>query len=518
MNTEIKFNKDAREALQKGVNTVANAVKVSLGAEGRNVVIPTQQGGYVVTKDGVSIARAIFPKGTYEAIGASLVKEACSRTNGQAGDGTTTSAVLTQEIFNKGLELLSKGHSPVQVKRGIDQAVKDVVKHLNEMSTEVSKGNLKNVTTISVNGDKDLGELIASAFNKIGEHGLVITQVSDTKETYIETKEGLQLDRGYANPIFVTNQITSECELESPFVLLLKGKLEKGDAIVNIFDAVFSNNGSLLIIADDIDPFVMSAITQNVTSGKIAGKICIVKTPQILKIHKDLFGDLATLTGASIVSDESGQKLLPEALGKLTKFVASETDSLLIGDTGNLDDTVKLIKDKIENTTNVFEKEELQERLSRINGGVATLFVGAQTDSELKEKQDRIEDGINATRAALEEGIVSGGGVALFDAGTYVQENQSLEGNNSKSFEAGYYMLLECLEAPYRQISANAGVQLTDDNPLSVGFGVDVTSGEVVNMIENGIIDPKKVTRCALENSASVAGTFLTTEAVVARV
>jgi chaperonin GroEL len=516
MNTEIKFNLSAREALQEGVDEVANAVKVSMGAEGRTVVIPTPQGGYVATKDGVSIARSIFPIGEYKKIGASLVKEACSRTNSQAGDGTTTSAVLTQTIFNEGLVLLKNGTSPVQLKKGIDQAVKDAVALLEKSATKVSKKNLKNVATISVNGDNELGELIASAFNKIGEHGLVLTQLSDTKETTIEVKEGLQLDNGYLDSMFITEPIKGECVLESPYILLHKGVIQKGDAVVKLFDAIWSKGqkNRLVIIADDIDPFVLSTIGQNINNGAIAGQICVVKTPQILKIHKDLMGDIATLSGAQIVSPETGVKIGASALGKLDKFVASRKESFLIGDTGNLASTVAELKERISQETNELEKEDLQERLSRINGGVATLFVGAQTDSELKEKQDRIEDGINATRAALEEGIVSGGGVALFDISTKMEKTSTDDSDYSK----GYNLIVKSLLRPYFQILDNAGIEVTESNPLDEGQGVDVTTEKVVNMVEAGIIDPKKVTRCALENAASVAGTFLTTEAVVARV
>lgn len=513
MYTQIKYEKDAREALKEGLDAVANAVKVSMGAEGRTVVIPTMNGGYVATKDGVSIARAIFPDGVYEGIGASLVKEASSRTNSQAGDGTTTAAVLTQAIFNEGLKLLDAGASAVHLKRGLDQAVKDVVEFLNKEAVAVSSDNLKHVTTISVNGDKDLGELIASAFNKIGEHGLVLSQISDTKETYIEVKEGVQLDAGFLDPTFVTEPIKNECSLENPYILLKRGKLEKGDGIVKLFDAVWSKGkrSSLVIICDDIDPFVFSSIQQNIENGSIAGLVCIVKTPQILKINRDLLSDIATLTGAKVVSNETGHKMIASSLGKLDKFVASATESFLIGDTGNLSSTVAELTDRIEATSNEIEKSDLQERLSRINGGVATLFVGAQTDSELKEKSDRIEDGINATRAALEEGIISGGGVTLMDAASELHKDV-----DNSDYNLGYNLVLDAICKPYAQILDNAGWGRNLDSMPKKGEGIDVTTGDTVNMIESGIIDPKKVTRCALENAASVAGTFLTTEAVVA--
>jgi chaperonin GroEL len=516
MNTEIKFRDEARQALKEGVDEIADAVKVSMGAEGRTVVIPTPNGGYIATKDGVTIARGMMPEGNFKEIGASLVKEASTRTNSKAGDGTTTAAVLTQAIFNGGLELLDNGASAVQLKKGIDNAVKDVVKYLDDNCIEISSDNLKNVTTISVNGDEDLGELIADAFNKIGENGLVLSQVSDTKETYIEIKEGIQLDSGFIDPLFITDPVKYETVLENPFLLLNKGKIEKGDSLVKLFDAVWSKgkNNSLVIICDDIDPFVFSTIAQNVKNGAIAGKICIVKTPQILKIHKDLLEDIAVLSGAQIVSDETGVKLGASALGKLEKFVATETESFLIGDIGNLASKVAELNERIENEDNDIEKKDLQERLSRINGGVATLFIGASTDSELLEKRDRIEDGINATRAALEEGIVAGGGVALIDAS--YELGSDIKTDQGDDYISGYLLLLNAITAPFYQILENAGM---DDAPVCAkGQGIDVTSGSMVDMIDAGIIDPKKVTRSALENAASVAGTFLTTEAVVARI
>ena len=516
MNTEIKFRDEARKALKEGVDEIADAVKVSMGAEGRTVVVPSPHGGYIATKDGVTIARGILPEGIFKEIGASLVKEACSRTNSKAGDGTTTAAVLTQAIFNNGLELLKEGVSAVQLKKGIDQAVKDVVEYLNEKSIKVSEANLKDVTTISVNGDEELGRLIADAFNKIGEHGLVLTQVSDTKETYIDIKEGVQLDNGFIDPIFITDPIKNEVVLDNPYLLLHKGKIEKGDNIVKLFDAVWGKNSShnLVIICDDIDPFVFSTIAQNVKNGAISNKVCIVRTPQILRIQKDLMEDIAVLSGAQVVSDQTGVKLGAGALGKLDKFVATATESFLIGDIGNLSSKIAELKERINNEKNDIEKEDLQERLSRINGGVATLYIGASTDSELVEKRDRIEDGINATRAALEEGIVPGGGVALFDASEALTHKVI---SDTSDFGDGYNLVLDSILYPYFQILENAGIEVDYSNPLGEGTGIDVKTGESVDMVKAGIIDPKKVTRTALENAASVAGTFLTTEAVIAR-
>lgn len=528
--TEIKLNKNARVALEKGVDEVADTVKVSLGAEGKNVVIPHRAGGYIITKDGVSIAREINPEDKYAGIGAALIKEACHRTNREAGDGTTTSAVLTQAIFKEGLKMLDKGHSSVKIKKGIDKAIESVLYYLDYVSEEVTnKKGLKSVASISANNDEELGEFISEAFDSIGKHGLVLTEVSDTKKTSVEVKEGIQLDSGFLNTAFITDRIKDKCVLEDTFVLLHKGKIEKGDEVIKLLDSVFkTKEGKLLIITDDIDPFVLSVIIQNIESGSIAGKICVVKAPQILKIHKEMLGDIAAFTGASIVSDRAGRKIRPDVLGKLDKAVVTETSATLIGNVGNLSSTVSEIEQKIESTDNEFEKKDLQERLSRITGGVAVISVGAKTDSELKEKQDRIEDSINATRAALEEGIVAGGGVALYEAGINLQEEVNLIEKSSwikrlfnikgNSEVAGKKIVADACKEPLKQILENAAIKFNSgDYAVGLGEGTNVLTGEVINMIDEGIIDPKKVTRCALENAASVAGMFLTTEAVVSR-
>jgi len=518
MNTIIKYNEEAREALKRGVDVVANAVKVSLGAEGRNVIFPVKVGNgysYIISKDGVSIARAINPTEEFEKIGAEMVKEAARRTNNYAGDGTTTATVLAQKIFESGLKLLTEDPnlSSVELKKGIDQATIDVVAYLDKVSKKVSKANLENVATISANGDKELGKIIAKAFNKIGKHGTVVAAISDTSDTYVELRDGVQLDRGYYHPGFVTDRVKDVCELEEPFVLLHRGKLEKGDAVVNLFKKVFSQaQNKLLIIADDIDPFVLGTIMENINKGPLKDRVCVVKTPQILKIEKDLLGDIAILTGATIVSEVDGVKLRPEVLGRLSKVVVSETETLLVGNADNLVDLVAELKERIEATKNKLDKADLQERLSRITGGVATLYIGAKSDSELKEKQDRIEDSINATRSALEEGIVSGGGIALDNAAAYLTQG-TIE-KSLTAFELGYDIVLDACYAPVIQICSNAGMEYVAQ-PVA-GEGINVKTGEVVNMMKEGIIDPKKVTRCALENASSVASTFLTTEAVIA--
>jgi len=427
---------------------------------------------------------------------------------------TTTATVIAQSIFEGGLSLIDKGSSSVEIKKGIDKASEDVVLKLKEMSEAVTSDNLKHVATISANGDEELGEMISKAFNKIGKHGTVLSTISDTSETYVEVREGTVLDRGYTSRVFRTDVQRDLCKLENPFVLLHRGKIEKGDKIVKLFDAVFQKpEGRLLIITDDIDPFVHSVIAQNIDSGAIRNKICVVSLPQILKIQLDLLNDLAVLTGATIVSAEKGTKIEASVLGKIKSCVVSEKDTVIVGDTNNLTELVKSIKDKIEITKNKFDKEELQERLSRITGGVATIYIGAKSDSELAEKSDRVEDSINATRSALEEGIVSGGGVALMNI------CNALKGNNSDkkpAFKDGYNLLLDSCLQPFLQILINAGM-VNPYTDLKEGEGIDVKTGEKVMMLDYGIIDPTKVTRCAVENAASVASTFLTTEAVVYR-
>ena len=514
MNTQVKLNQEARAALKQGVDLVANTVKVTLGAEGRNVIFPSPHGqGYVISKDGVSIAKSINPKNEIAAIGASLIKEAAARTNLEAGDGTTTATVIAQSIFNAGLKLLNEGLSPVQLKRGIDAAVVDVVKLLNASAKKVNRSNLKNIATISANGDEELGKFISQAFNKIGKHGMVITENSDTSDTHIDLKEGVILERGWTSPVFKTDVIKDVSILNEPFIMLHRGKIEKGDEIVDLMDKVFSHpDGFLIIITDDIDPFIHSVISQNVIKGPIRNKICVVKMPQILKIQKDLLDDLAILTGATIISDEMGTRISVENLGRIKKSIANEKETILVGDESRLTEVIDEIKAKIQLTKNKYDKEELQERLARITGGVVTLYVGAKSDSELNEKKDRVEDSINATRSALEEGIVAGGGIALCNIANKLI-SRDLEGESD--YEIGYQLVIASCFIPAIQICLNADLESVLDEHNK---GMDVKTGKVVDMFKAGIIDPKKVTRCALENAASVAGLFLTTEGVVARI
>jgi len=512
MYTTKKLKQEARQALKTGVDTIADIVKVSLGAEGRNVIIPTpDQSNYIITKDGVSIAKSINPENTYEAIGANLIKEAAHRTNFEAGDGTTTATVLAQSIFHKGLNLINKDLSPISIKKGMEDATKAVVRELNSLSKKVDKRSLKKVATISANGDEVLGDLISKAFNKIGKHGKVITEKSDTLESYVDLKDGVVLERGWTHSAFKTDSIKDVCVLEDTFILIHKGKIEKGDTIVDLFEQVFNDpKGKLLILTDDIDPFVHSVIVQNVTKKAIHNKICVVKLPQILKIHKHLLSDIAVLTGANIIADELGTKISAENLGRINKCIVTEKETLIVGDNANIKSLITEIEEKINITKNKFEREELQERLARISGGVATLYVGAGSDTTLKETVDRVEDSINATRAALEEGIVPGGGIALCNAATSVKSS-FLRGTR-EAYDEGFNAVLEACKTPALQICENADIPpITDEK----GFGVDVKTRQGVDMIKAGIIDPTKVVRCALENATSVASLFLTTEAVV---
>jgi len=516
--TRVKLNQEARTALLAGVNLVANTVKVSLGAEGRNVVIPHPHvpGAYFITKDGVSIANSIIPKEVFTAIGAALIKEAAGRTNAEAGDGTTSATVLAQAIYSAGLELLEEGISAVQLKKGIDAAVKDVVGLLKKESKPVRKksSDLKNIATISANGDKELGKFISKAFNKIGKHGKVLTERSDTAETHIKIYDGSVLERGWTSPVFKTDEKRDVCELVSPLIMLHRGKIEKGDDIVELFDQVFAHpDGRLLLLTDDIDPFVHSIISQNVQRKAIHGKVCVVKLPQILKVQKEMMNDLAVLTGATIISEEMGTRISLDNLGRAEKCIVTDRETVLVGDQDNVKGLVKGIKEKLEITDNKHDKEELQERLARLTGGIATLHVGAKTDSELKEKLDRVEDSINATRSALEEGVSPGGGVALCNAANEFSSDEDLE--QADDYTIGYQLVVNACYTPMMQICANADLDPVTDKK---DHGIDVKTGKVVEMKKVGIMDPTKVIRCALENAGSVAGMFLTTEGVVASI
>ena len=513
--TKLKHGKDARELLKQGVDTVANTVKVSLGAAGRNVVVPDDRGGYFITKDGVTIARSIYPEDTFEAIGASLIKEAAARTNQQAGDGTTTATVLAQSIYEAGLNYLEKGNSlsSVDMKRGIDDASKYVVDKLKELSRDVTLGGLKDVATISANGDSELGGYIAEAFEKIGMHGQVLSKISDTKETYIEVNQGTSLEQGYTSRVFTTDKVRDICKMEDGVhVLLHRGKLQKGDDIHQLLKKFFEKpDTKLLIITDDIDNFVHDNLATNAANGAINDRICIVTIPQVIKINVDLMSDLAAITGASITNQSRGDRVSFKALGRIQSCVVSQDSTILVADGGvDIEPLKEHILEKINSTSNEFEKKELQERFARVTGGIATLYVGASSDSELREKQDRVEDAINATRSALEEGIVSGGGVVLRDISNGFDKKLS----GSSSYLAGWDIVMQALHSPYEQILENAGLNV----PVSpeLGMGIDVKTGKKIMMIEKGIIDPAKVTRCAIENASSVAGTFLTTEGVVA--
>lgn len=524
MYTKTSYGEEARNYLKSGVDEVANAVALSMGAAGRNVFIPQEGGGYIVTKDGVSIARSILPKGTIEQIGAAMVKQAAHQTNQAAGDGTSSATVIARALFDKGLQFLSSrpGASVSEFKRGIDASVKALVEELEQMGYNLKPADttsLENIATISSNGDKELGRFIATAFSEVGKNGTVISDVSDTAETHIELREGVVLDSGYWNKVFLTDRVREIVEMENPLVLLSRHKIERGQAFVDLLDQVFSKGKSrnLLIIADDVDPFVVSTLSENIRRGALSpGQVCVVKTPQILKINKDLLDDVALLTGAKVVSDITGVKLNVKALGSLQRARISLRETLLVGDQDNLAPLVEELEERISIETNEFERKEIQERLSRITGKVATLYVGALTDAELKERQDRVEDAINATRSTLEEGYVPGGGTALLQAAYYQSKSFSSDNpGQSQEFYLGSEAVFDACQAPFTQILKNAEIKAPRANSLAENLGIDVRTGERVNMVKAGIIDPLKVVRCALENAASAAGIFLTTEAVV---
>jgi chaperonin GroEL len=511
MPTQIKKGKEARQLLQEGVNEVADTVKLTLGAGGKNVFIPNNRNGYDITKDGVSIARQIEPVDPYVKLGAAAIKEAAEKTNKEAGDSTTTTAVLAQAIFNGGVELLDQGHKASVLKAEIDSYVKEVVAELDALAIPVTPENLVNIATISANGDKELGELIASAFNKIGENGVVLSAVSDTPETYYEHTEGIQLDQGTTSPLFYTDLVREECVFENPLVLLHKGKLSDRNGLITTIEAVMGQNKKLLIITDDIEPTIASLIIQNIKNGSLLHKVCLVKSPQILKIQKNMLDDIATLTGATIVSDLANTKIQVRNLGRLEKCVIKETSSILVGDNKNLQDTIEILNQQISETKDLIEKNDLRERLSRITGNVVTIHIGATSDSELKEKADRVEDAINATRSALEEGIIEGGGVTL--ARICEEELMHTDTENPKDIIKN--MFYSCLREPLLQITKNAELMPINIPEIMRGRGLNAKTGEYVNMVNAGIIDPKKAIRCALENAAYITGLFLTTEAIV---
>ncbi|KGO94237.1 chaperonin GroEL [Flavobacterium subsaxonicum] len=518
MAKEIKFDIEARDGLKRGVDALANAVKVTLGPKGRNVIISKSFGGPTVTKDGVSVAKEIELADTLENMGAQMVKEVASKTNDLAGDGTTTATVLAQAIVKEGLKNVAAGANPMDLKRGIDKAVEAIVADLSQQAKVVGSDSekIKQIASISANNDETIGELIATAFAKVGKDGVITVEEAKGTDTYVDVVEGMQFDRGYLSAYFVTNSEKMEAELERPYVLLYDKKLSTLKEILPILEPVAQSGRPLLIIAEDVDGEALSTLVVNKLRGAL--KIAAVKAPGFGDRRKALLQDIAILTGGTLISEEQGYNLENagiEMLGTCEKVVINKDNTTIVNGAGEpefIKNRINEINAQIEVTTSDYDKEKLQERLAKLAGGVAVLYVGAASEVEMKEKKDRVDDALHATRAAVEEGIVAGGGVALLRAKSALKNIDAL---NADEY-TGIQIIARAVEAPLRTIVENAGLEgsviVAKVAEGSGDFGYNAKTDEYVDMLSAGIIDPKKVTRVALENAASVAGMILTTE------
>ena len=518
MAKDIKFDIEARDGLKRGVDALANAVKVTLGPKGRNVIISKSFGAPTVTKDGVSVAKEIELENELENMGAQMVKEVASKTNDLAGDGTTTATVLAQAIVKEGLKNVAAGANPMDLKRGIDKAVAAIVLDLEKQAKKVgnSSEKIKQIAAISANNDDTIGELIATAFSKVGKEGVITVEEAKGMKTYVDVVEGMQFDRGYLSPYFVTDADKMIADLENPYILLFDKKISNLQEILPILEPVSQSGRPLLIIAEDVDGQALATLVVNKLRGGL--KIAAVKAPGFGDRRKAMLEDIAILTGGTVISEERGFSLENATLDLLgtAETITIDKDNTTIvngsGDATSIKARVNQIKAQIETTTSDYDKEKLQERLAKLAGGVAVLYVGAASEVEMKEKKDRVDDALHATRAAVEEGIVAGGGVALVRAKKVLEKltTENLDKNT------GVQIINRAIEAPLRIIVDNAGgegsVVLNKILEGKKDFGYDAKSDEYVDMLEAGIIDPKKVTRVALENAASVAGMILTTE------
>lgn len=522
MAKEILFDSEARDALKRGVDALSNAVKVTLGPKGRNVVIDKKFGAPTITKDGVTVAKEIELKEAVENMGAQMVKEVASKTADVAGDGTTTATVLAQAIVTAGLKNVTAGANPMDLKRGIDQAVKVVIAHLDSMKQEVGDdfAKIEQVGTISANSDATIGKLIAEAMQKVGKEGVITVEEAKGTETTVDVVEGMQFDRGYLSPYFVTNADKMVTELENPYILIHDKKVSNIQDIVPLLEKIAQQGASLLIIAEDVEGTALAGLVVNKLRGGL--KIAAVKAPGFGDRRKAMLEDLAILTGGQVISEERGFKLDQadiSMLGRAEKIDIDKDNTTIINGAGNAEDIkarVNQIRTQSESTTSDYDKEKLQERLAKLGGGVAVLYVGAATEVEMKEKKDRVDDAMHATRAAVEEGIVPGGGVAFIRA---ISALNGLKGDNEDQ-TTGIAIVRRSLEEPLRQIVANAGgegsivVQKVMEGDGD--FGYNAATSVYENMYAAGVIDPKKVTRVSLENAASIAGLLLTTECVLA--
>ena len=523
MAKQIKFDMEARESLKKGIDALANAVKVTLGPKGRNVVIDKKFGHPQITKDGVTVAKEIELPDAFENMGAQMVKEVASKTNDDAGDGTTTATVLAQSIVTVGLKNVTAGANPMDLKRGIDKAVITVVESLNNQAQKINTEDydkIRQVAIISANGDEEIGSKIADAMKEVTIEGVITVEESKTAETTVETVKGMQFDRGYISPYFITNPEKMEAILENPYILLHDKKITNLKDILPILEASAQSGRPLLIIAEDIEGEAISTLVVNKLRGSL--RIAAVKAPGFGDRRKEMLQDLAILTGATVISEEVGMRLdqtTVEMLGKAEKITINKDKTTVVNGGGNkkeIDARVAQIKTQIEGTTSDYDREKLQERLAKLAGGVAVLYVGAASEMEMKEKKDRVEDALSATRAAVEEGIIPGGGVAFIRA---IEALDKLVGDNEDQ-NTGIHIVKRAIEEPLRQIVANAGlegsviVQKVKEGKGDYGF--NARNNQYENLYNSGVIDPKKVARVAIENAASIAGMFLTTECVIA--
>ena len=521
MAKDIKFNVEARAQMKEGADALANAVKVTLGPKGRNVVIEKKFGAPQVTKDGVTVAKEIELEDRFANMGAQMVKEVASKTNDQAGDGTTTAPVLAQAIINVGLKNVTAGANPMDLKRGIDKAVAAVVESLRAQSQEVGEdyAKIEQVGTISANNDNFIGKLIADAMSKVKKDGVITVEEAKGTETEVKVVEGMQFDRGYLSPYFMTDGDKMEAVLENPYILITDKKISTMNELLPVLEAVVREGRSLFVIAEDVDSSAISTLVVNKLRGTL--KVAAVKAPGFGDRRKEMLQDIAILTGGVVISEESGYSLETATLGMLgksEKVVVTKDNTTVVsgaGDPEAIRDRADLIRKQIELTKSDYDREKLQERLGKLAGGVAVLYVGAATEVEMKEKKDRVEDALSATRAAVEEGIVPGGGVA------YIRASQVLAGMKGDNDDetTGINIVARAIEEPLRQIAANAGVEgsvIVNKIREGVGdFGYNARTDQYVNMFEAGVIDPTKVSRVALENAASVAGMFLTTECAI---
>ncbi|REC48079.1 chaperonin GroEL [Chryseobacterium pennipullorum] len=524
MAKEIKFDIESRDALKRGVDALANAVKVTLGPKGRNVVIEKSFGAPHVTKDGVSVAKEIELEDRVENMGAQMVKEVASKTNDIAGDGTTTATVLAQAIVREGLKNVAAGANPMDLKRGIDKAVTAVVENLKTQSQEVgdSTDKVKQVASVSANNDETIGALIAEAFGKVGKEGVITVEEAKGIDTTVDVVEGMQFDRGYQSPYFVTNPEKMLAELENPYILLVEKKISSMKELLPVLEPIAQGGKSLLIISEEVEGEALATLVVNKLRGSL--KIAAVKAPGFGDRRKAMLEDIAILTGGQVISEEQGftmENISLDMLGTAEKVTIDKDNTTVVnggGDEAKIKGRVAQIKAQMETTTSDYDREKLQERLAKLAGGVAVLYVGAASEVEMKEKKDRVDDALHATRAAVEEGIVAGGGVALVRA---IKSLDNLSGANADE-NTGIKIVKRAIEEPLRQIVANAGgegsVIVAKVAEGTGDFGYNAKTDEYVQMLEAGIIDPTKVTRVALENAASVSGMLLTTECVITEV